>query len=151
MLFWGSTTQNLISTTILSNGDIDTAVSIFHSFLGLSASLNFPHKQVMHFPLRDTYTTLKTRGPLVDYIKKSLDWSACNSTRTLNGGLTELPLVTVHELANELVGDERENAKGDLQFVENLLMNRNVTSSHLVNHANGYMINEEMYSKKKYS
>ena len=103
----------------------------------------------MHFPPRDIYTTLKTRGPLVEYIKKSLDWSACNSTVVQNGGLTELPLEAVHQLANELVGDSEENEKGDLQFVENLLMNRNVTNSHLINHSNGYILNDEMFAKKQ--
>jgi hypothetical protein len=45
----------MIPIQILSNGDIDHAVALSHAFLSLSASLNFPHKQVMHFPLRDTY------------------------------------------------------------------------------------------------
>ena len=149
MLFWGSLTQNLISTSILSNGDIDHAIAIFHAFLGLSASLNFPHKQLMHLPLRDTYTTLKTRGTLTEYIKKSLDWSASNSTVVHRGGLTELPLVTIHKLANEQVGPEDEYKKGDLQIVEDLLMNRNVTNSHLVNDSNGYLLNDDMFSKRQ--
>jgi hypothetical protein len=99
--------------------------------------------------LRDTYTTLKSRGVLVDYIKISLDWSACDSVSVQNGGLTELPLVTVHQSANEDMCFEGESEGGDFQIVEDLLMNRNVTNAHLINNSNGYLLNDDIFDKKK--
>ena len=77
--------------------------------------------------------------------------SACNSIYVQNGGLTELPLVTVHQLANEQIGNDRDNEERDLQIVEDLLMNINVNNSHLINNSNGYLLNDEIFEKEKHN
>jgi hypothetical protein len=147
-LFWGKKTPNLISTSIICNNDLDHAVGLFNNFLGMSESLNWPHRQLMHLPPRDIYVTLNTRGILSEYIRRSLDWAACNSVILTNGGITELPLTAIHQLANENWPEE-DGEKGDLQFVEDLLINRNISSAHLVNNSNGILINSELFKRKK--
>ena len=102
----------------------------------------------MHLPPRDIYSTIKTRGILSDFIRRSLDWASCNSVVLTNGGLTELPLTTIHQLATEN-NIEEENGAGNLQFVEDLLINRNVCSAHLVNNSNGTIIFDEIFKRKK--
>jgi hypothetical protein len=146
-LFWEKSTPNIVSTKILSNSHLDHAVALFNYFLGLSASFNWPHRQLMHLAPRDIYTSLKTRGVLVNVIKRSLDWAQCNSVILPKGGLSELPLTTIHQMANESC--EGGGKSGDLQFVENLVMNRNVTNAHLINHSNGRLINNDIFNKKK--
>jgi hypothetical protein len=94
-IFWGTYTANMISVNILKNKDIDSAIALFQNFLGLRTSLNMPHHKTRHFPLHDLYASLKTRGSLSVYIKKSLDWAPNNSVPLKFGGLTQLPVTTV--------------------------------------------------------
>ena len=102
----------------------------------------------MHLSPRDIYATIKTRGILSEFIRRSLDWASCNSVILTNGGITELPLTAVHQLATEN-NFEEENGEGNLQFVEDLLINRNVTSAHLINNSDGTIFYDEMYKRKK--
>ena len=80
-------------------------------------------------------------------IKWSLDWAQCNSVTLKAGGLSEIPLTTVHQMANEKC--EGGGEPGDLQFVEDLLMNRNVTNAHLINRSDGRLINSDIVAKKR--
>ena len=137
----------MVSTKILSNNRLDHAVTLFNYFLGISSSFNWPHRQLMHLPPRDTYTTLKTRGVLVNIIRRSLDWAQCNSVPLINGGLSELPLTTLHQMANETC--EGGGEPGDLQFIEDVAMSRNVTNAHLINYSDGRVINSAIFSKKR--
>ena len=37
---------------------------------------------------------------------------------------------------------------GDLQYVEDLVMNRNVSSAHLINNSNGRLLNSNLFQTK---
>jgi hypothetical protein len=147
---WQKKTPNLISTKIICNNDLDHAVGLFNNFLGFSASLNWPHSQLRHLPPRDTYVTLKTRGIISEFIRRSLDWASCNSVVFNQGGLTELPLTAIHQLANDNWVEE-EGVNGDLEFLETLVVNRNVANAHLTNNSNGLLINCDIFKRKKQS
>ena len=147
-IFWNTITPNFVSIKVLSNKDIDSAISLFHSFLGIRSSLNFPHMQCRHLPLHDIYATIKTRGTLSCYIKKATDWAPNNSVILKNGGLTELATTTVFQMAQESKV-QKSVMKEDLTYMDNLLTNRNCTSAHLINISNGVLQNSDMFHIKK--
>jgi hypothetical protein len=147
-LFWNTITPNYVSIKLLSNKDIDSAIALFTSFLGIRSSLNFPHAQVRNLPLHDTFITLKSRGILACYIKKCSDWAPNNSVILKNGGYTELPTSTVQQMAFESKVPESV-MKEDLSYFDKLLTNRNCTNSHLINISNGVIQNSDLFHVKK--
>ena len=141
-------TPNLVSVKLFSNKDIDSAISLFTGFLGIRSSLNFPHAQCKNLPLHDIFVTLKTRGILACYIKKAADCAPYNSVMLKNGGLTELPPITVSQMVFDSK-TEKSVMKEDLIYLYNLLTNRNFTSAHLPNISNGVLHNSQMFQINK--
>jgi hypothetical protein len=146
-IFWNTVTPNFVSIKLLSNKDMDCAIALFHSFLGIRSSLNFPHAQCKHLPKNDFFVTLKTRGILACYIKKASDWAPNNSVILKNGGLTEIATSAVFQLAHE--SQVKDSViKEDFAYLDKLLTNRNCTSSHLINVSNGVFHNSTIFNIK---